>query len=65
MEISRLMITTALPGLMTQSSLTYNNDAMRAEADGSGLNNANFATSNDGSAPRMQMFLWGALSRSF
>jgi extracellular elastinolytic metalloproteinase len=40
---------------------TYNNDAVRAEAqDGSGLNNANFATSNDGSAPRMQMFLWGA-----
>lgn len=34
-------------------------DAIRAEAqDGSGTNNANFATPADGSAPRMQMFLW-------
>jgi len=35
------------------------NDAVNAEAqDGSGLDNANFATPNDGSAPRMQMYLW-------
>ncbi|MEZ5944657.1 MAG: M36 family metallopeptidase [Planctomycetaceae bacterium] len=34
-------------------------DAVRAEAqDGSGTNNANFATPPDGSAPRMQMFEW-------
>src|SRR5690606_1644549 len=26
--------------------------------DGSGLNNANFATPPDGSAPKMQMYLW-------
>jgi len=33
------------------------NDAVNAEAqDGSGLNNANFATPPDGTAPRMQMF---------
>jgi extracellular elastinolytic metalloproteinase len=35
------------------------NDAVNAEAqDGSGTNNANFATPPDGSAPRMQMFEW-------
>ena len=35
------------------------NDRLRAEAqDGSGTNNANMATPGDGSAPRMQMFLW-------
>ncbi|WP_394758974.1 T9SS-dependent M36 family metallopeptidase [Flavobacterium sp.] len=35
------------------------NDSVIAEAqDGSGTNNANFATPNDGSQPRMQMFLW-------
>ncbi|GAA4352815.1 hypothetical protein GCM10023185_12840 [Hymenobacter saemangeumensis] len=34
-------------------------DAVRAEAlDGSGTNNANMSTPADGSAPRMQMFLW-------
>jgi hypothetical protein len=34
-------------------------DAVRAEAqDGSGRNNANFATPPDGFAPRMQMFEW-------
>ena len=34
-------------------------DAVNAEAqDGSGTDNANFATPNDGSAPRMQMYLW-------
>jgi len=39
------------------------NDAVNAEAqDGSGLDNANFATPNDGSAPRMQMFLWSGVS---
>ena len=35
------------------------NDPVNAEAqDGGGLNNANFATPNDGSRPRMQMYLW-------
>lgn len=36
-----------------------NDDAVRAEAfDGSGTNNANFGTPEDGFAPRMQMYLW-------
>jgi hypothetical protein len=35
------------------------NDAINAEAqDGSGTNNANFATPPDGSSGRMQMFVW-------
>jgi hypothetical protein len=35
------------------------NDAVNAEAqDGSGTDNANFATPTDGSHPRMQMYLW-------
>ena len=35
------------------------NDPVSAEAqDGSGTDNANFSTPNDGSAPRMQMYLW-------
>lgn len=35
------------------------NDSVIAEAqDGSGTNNANFATPNEGSQPRMQMYLW-------
>ncbi|HEX2686129.1 MAG TPA: M36 family metallopeptidase, partial [Kofleriaceae bacterium] len=39
------------------------NDPVNAEAqDGSGLDNANFATPNDGSSPRMQMFLWSGTS---
>lgn len=34
-------------------------DSVNAEAqDGSGVNNANFATPGDGSNPRMQMYLW-------
>jgi hypothetical protein len=34
-------------------------DAVQADAqDGSGFNNANFATPPDGIAPRMQMFIW-------
>ncbi|GIV38780.1 MAG: peptidase M36 [Thermonema sp.] len=34
-------------------------DAVNAEAqDGSGTNNANFATPPDGTSPRMQMYLW-------
>ena len=34
-------------------------DYVRAEAqDGSGTNNANFATPPDGSRPRMQMYIW-------
>jgi len=36
-------------------------DSVNAEAqDGSGTNNANFATPPDGSNPRMQMFIWTA-----
>ncbi|MEM0997645.1 MAG: T9SS-dependent M36 family metallopeptidase [Bacteroidota bacterium] len=36
-------------------------DYVLADAqDGSGLNNANFATPPDGTRPRMQMFLWNA-----
>ncbi len=35
------------------------NDYVQAEAqDGSGRNNANFATPSDGGRPRMQMYLW-------
>ncbi len=35
-------------------------DYVRAEAlDGSGTNNANFATPEEGNRPRMQMYLWG------
>lgn len=35
------------------------NDPVQAEAqDGGGTDNANFATPNDGSSPRMQMYLW-------
>ncbi|MBX7105218.1 MAG: M36 family metallopeptidase [Gemmataceae bacterium] len=35
------------------------NDAVQADAqDGSGTNNANFGTPVDGSAPRMQMYIW-------
>ena len=35
------------------------NDAVEAQAqDGSGVNNANFGTPADGSAPRMQMYIW-------
>jgi len=37
----------------------FEGDAVQADAqDGSGLNNANFATPPDGAAPRMQMFLF-------
>lgn len=37
------------------------NDRVRAEAqDGSGTNNANFATPPDGFRPRMQLFVWTA-----
>jgi Fungalysin metallopeptidase (M36)/Secretion system C-terminal sorting domain/Fungalysin/Thermolysin Propeptide Motif len=37
------------------------NDAVNAEAqDGGGTNNANMSTPADGSAPRMQMYLWTA-----
>src|SRR5690554_135062 len=37
------------------------NDAVQAQGqDGGGTNNANFATPADGSAPRMQMYLWSA-----
>jgi len=38
-------------------------DALRVEAqDFSGANNANMSTPSDGSAPRMQMFIWDFLS---
>ncbi|HUR54512.1 MAG TPA: M36 family metallopeptidase, partial [Gemmataceae bacterium] len=37
------------------------NDAVQADSqDGSGTNNANFGTPPDGSAPRMQMYVWTA-----
>lgn len=37
-------------------------DSVNAEAqDGSGTDNANFATPSDGSNPRMQMYLWNGL----
>ena len=37
------------------------NDPVNAEAqDGSGTDNANFSTPNDGSSPRMQMYLWSS-----
>ena len=40
-------------------------DFVYADAmDGSGKNNANFATPPDGSKPRMQMFLWSGTSSS-
>lgn len=40
-------------------SFLYENDYVIADAqDGSGVNNANFATPTDGFRPRMQMFLW-------
>ena len=39
---------------------------VRADAqDGSGTNNANFATPPDGQNPRMQMFLWGGSNSDF
>lgn len=41
------------------------NDFVNADAqDGSGTDNANFATPNDGSNPRMQMYLWGGVASS-
>ncbi len=41
----------------------FSNDYVQAEAmDGSGTNNANFSTPEDGSRPRMQMFLWSPSS---
>lgn len=41
------------------------NDFVKAEAqDGSGTNNANFSTLPDGSAPRMQMYIWNDKSGS-
>ncbi|UUC46599.1 T9SS-dependent M36 family metallopeptidase [Flavobacterium cerinum] len=40
-------------------TVTFNGDPVLADAqDGSGVNNANFATPVDGQSPRMQMFLW-------
>ncbi len=40
---------------------TGQNDAVQAEAqDGSGTNNANFATPSDGQKPRMQMYVWSS-----
>lgn len=41
------------------TGLGMGNDPVQAEAhDGSGVDNANFATPADGSKPRMQMYLW-------
>ncbi len=45
------------------SGLGLGNDAVQADAqDGSGTNNANFATPPDGTAPRMQMYLFNYTS---
>ncbi|MCC6722676.1 MAG: T9SS-dependent M36 family metallopeptidase [Bacteroidia bacterium] len=42
------------------------NDYVEADAqDGSGTNNANFATPPDGQNPRMQMYVWNVSSSSF
>lgn len=42
------------------------NDYVNAEAqDGGGTNNANFSTPQDGSKPRMQMYLWSTSNRVF
>ena len=42
------------------------NDHVMAEAqDGGGTNNANFSTPQDGSRPRMQMYLWSQTNRIF
>jgi len=39
------------------------NDAVQANAqDGSGYNNANFATPADGQRPRMRMYVWNRSS---
>ncbi|MFL5327468.1 MAG: M36 family metallopeptidase [Gemmataceae bacterium] len=39
------------------------NDAVQADAqDGSGINNANFSSPADGTAPRMQQYVWTFLS---
>ena len=41
-------------------------DPVHAEAqDGSGLNNANFATPADGTSPRMQMYLFSSLGGNY
>ena len=51
-------------------ALNYSNtgrdeDAVQAEAqDGSGTNNANFATPTDGNSPRMQMYIWNGSGTS-
>ncbi|WP_312076572.1 T9SS-dependent M36 family metallopeptidase [Chryseobacterium sp.] len=42
------------------------NDYVYAESqDGGGTNNANFSTPQDGSKPRMQMYLWSTSNRIF
>ncbi|QQX77806.1 MULTISPECIES: T9SS-dependent M36 family metallopeptidase [Aequorivita] len=47
--------------LKNYTNLGAQGDFVFADAqDGSGLNNANFATPPDGGAPRMQMYLWTA-----
>ena len=44
---------------MNYSGTGAGNDHVNADAqDGSGTNNANFATPPDGSSPRMQMYVW-------
>lgn len=43
-----------------------NDDSVYAEAqDGGGTNNANFGSPADGNNPRMQMYLWNPVGRSF
>ncbi len=59
---------TELAGNFQMTNYTGNglgNDAVQADAqDGSGSNNANMATPADGSAPRLQMYLWNKTSPS-
>lgn len=50
---------------MNYTGTNGSGDGVMAEAqDGSGTDNANFATPPDGQNPRMQMYLWGDLNGS-
>ena len=52
--------------MMNYSGQGLGGDAVLAEdQDGSGTNNANFATPEDGKSPRMQMFLWDSNEGGF
>ncbi len=50
---------------LNYTGMGNDDDEVRAEAqDGSGTNNANFATPPDGYNPRMQMYLWSSSSNT-